>query len=151
MRLRPDHYRRSGATLVEGALVISTALLLVIAMLDLGMGVMRHNTLSHATRYLARQAIVHGSLSSSPWGPSTYGPVAANDSGAIATAVQAQLLGFDPAEVTVTVTWPDGYNDADQNFRVQVTLTSTYQPILTSLFGSSGITLQARSTMIIAH
>jgi Flp pilus assembly protein TadG len=154
MRLRPENRKRRGTSLVETALVMVVFLTLILGTLDLGLGVFRNNTLSQAARQLARQAVVHGSLSqevTTPWGPSTYGPVAANDTGAIATALQPYLVGMDPANVTVTVTWLDGGNAPDQDQRVRVTLSVPYQPMMTFIFGNPTYTLTATSTMYIAH
>lgn len=149
MRLRA--HRRRGFALLEAVLVTSIFLMLVFGMLDLGLGVFRRNTLSQAARQLARQAVVHGSLSNSPWGTSTYGPVAASDTNAIATTLQPYLVGMNPADVTVTVAWPDGGNEPDQDRRVRVTLSTTYQPTMGFIFGSQTLTLTAVSTMYIAH
>ena len=151
MRLRPENRKRRGTSLVETSLVIVVFLTVILGTLDLCLGVFRNNTLSQAARQLARQAVVHGSLSSSPWGPTAYGPVAANDSGAITTALQPYLVGMDPADVTVTVTWPDGGNAPDQGCRVQVALSTPYRPTMTFLFGNPTYTLTATSTMPIAH
>jgi Flp pilus assembly protein TadG len=151
MRLRPENRKRRGTSLVETSLVIVVFLTLILGTLDLGLGVLRNNALSQAARQMARQAVVHGSLSSSPWGPGAYGPVAASDTGAIATALQPYLIGMDPANVTVTVTWPDGGNAPDQGNRVRVALSTPYQPMMTFLFGNPTYTLTATSTMAIAH
>jgi Flp pilus assembly protein TadG len=151
MRLRPENRKRRGTSLVETTLVIVVFLTLILGTLDLCLGVFRNNTLSQAARQLARQAVVHGSLSSSPWGPTAYGPVPANDTGAIATTLQPYLVGMDPANVTVTVAWPDGDNAPDQHSRVRVTLSTPYQPMMTFLFGNPTYTLTTTSTMNIAH
>ena len=143
--------RRRGATLVETTLVTSAFMMLLLGMLDLGLGVMRHNTLSHAARQGARQAVVHGSLSSSPWGSSAYGPVTADTNAAIPNAIRPHLTGMPPAEVNVSATWPDGGNAQEHQHRVQVTVNYAYTPMLTYIFGNFSVTLSATSTMYIAH
>jgi Flp pilus assembly protein TadG len=147
----PAYRRRSGATLVEGVIVLGVLFLVVIAMLDLGILVFRQQVLSAAARHLSREASVHGSkaLILGSWGPATVGPVAASGSGAIPTAVRPQLHGLAPSEVTVTAEWPDGTNDPGA--RVRITLASDYQPVLTSLFGSAPRRLSAMSTVPISH
>jgi Flp pilus assembly protein TadG len=151
MRLRPEKRKRPGASLVETALVMVVFLTLLLGMLDLGLGVFRNNILSQAARQTARQAVVHGSLSSVPWGPSTYGPVTADDNGAIATALRPYLVGLDPSTVTVQVAWPDGGNAPDQDCRVRVTVSTPYRPMMTFVFGNPTYTLSATSTMPVAH
>jgi Flp pilus assembly protein TadG len=151
MRLRPAWRKRRGTTLPEAALVTTVFLTLCLGMLDLSLGIFHYNTLSQAARQLSRQAAVHGSYSSSPWGTTTYGPVAASDTGTIASTVRSYLVGMDPSAVTVTVSWPDSSNAPDQDSRVQVTLSTSYTPMLTFIFGSPSLTLSATSTVRIAH
>jgi Flp pilus assembly protein TadG len=140
--------------LVEGAMVMTVFLTLVLGAIDLGTAVFRQHILSEAARQGARAAIVHGSLAPSswnggPWGTTTYGPVAANTSSSQAQAVAAYLGGMNPADVQVTISWPDGSNAAES--RVTVTLTTPWTPLMGFIFGSPSITLTGASTMQIAH
>jgi Flp pilus assembly protein TadG len=146
-----DRRRRSGATLVEGAVVLGVLFLLVLAMLDLGILVFRQHVLSSAARHLSREASVHGSRATllGPWGPNNVGPVAASHTGPIPSAVRPELFGMDPAEVTVTAEWPDGTNEAGS--RVRITLTTDHRLVLASVFGSSPRRLVATSTVPISH
>jgi hypothetical protein len=152
MRLRPQAVRRSGAAMVDAALVLPVFLTLIVGMIDLGVAVFQANVLSETARQGARRAIVHGALASSgpgSWGPGTYGPVALTDSGAVAQEISPYVNGLiDPSKVNVTVQWLDGGNQ--ENDRVQVTLTYTYQPITTYVFNGS-FPLSASSTMTISH
>jgi Flp pilus assembly protein TadG len=154
MRLRHKKSRRSGASLVESGLVLTALAMLLIGAFDLGMGVFRQHVLSEAARQGVRQAIVHGSLAPSgwnggPWGPSTYGPIAANDSNVKAQAIAPYLAGMDPSQVNVTYEWPDSSNATEK--RVRVTLTTTWTPIIGFIFGNQSYTLTACSMMPIAH
>jgi Flp pilus assembly protein TadG len=140
--------------MVEAALIVTVFLALVTGTIDLAVGVFRQHVLTHAARQGVRQAIVHGELAPSSWkggkwGPTTYGPVAANDSNPKAQAIAPYLAGMDPANVQVTMTWPDGNNEVES--RVTVTLTTTWTPVMGFVFGSRTVTLSASSTMRIAH
>ncbi len=132
------------------AIILMTFLILVFGMLDLGLGVLRYNTLAQAARQVVRQAIVHGSLADrlGSWGPGSYSG-SAGDSHPIAQAVESSLAGFDLSEVTVQAEWPDGENEFQK--RVHVTVAMPYRPIITFIFGNPVFTLQATSEMPIAH
>lgn len=136
--------------MVETAIIMMVFLTLVLGMLDLGIGVFRYNILAQAARQIARQAIVHGSLAVEPWGPDTHSALA-SDASPIAQTVQPLLSGFDLSEVTIKAEWPDGNNQASEGNHVRVTVTAPYRPIVTFIFGNPTITLQAASTMAIAH
>jgi Flp pilus assembly protein TadG len=154
MRRPSSNRQRTGAALVEAALVTTVFLALVLGAVDLGGAVFRWHVLSEAARIGVRQAIVHGQNATAgwkggPWGPSTYGPVAANASDPKAQAIAPYLAGMDPAAVNVTMSWPDSSNAVEK--RVQVSLTSTWTPIMGFLFGSPTVRLRASSMMQIAH
>ena len=140
---------RRGATIVEMAIIMVVFLTLVLGMVDLGIGVFRYNTLAQAARQVARQAIVHGSMAVEPWGPGTYSALA-NDASPIAQTVQSSVSGFDLSEVTINVEWIGG-NKVTENDHARVTMTTPYRPIMTFIFGNPTFTLQATSTMAIAH
>jgi hypothetical protein len=154
MRLRWANPKRKGVSLVETALVITAFLVLTLGAVDLGVLVLRQHILSEAARQGVRQAIVHGEgapagWKGGPWGPASYGPVPATDSDAKAQALAPYLGGMDPAAVQVTITWPDGSNAVGK--RVQVTLATTWTPLVGFLFGNSSVTLTGSSQMRIAH
>jgi Flp pilus assembly protein TadG len=155
MRLQKAKNRRPGATMAESALIMTAFMMLLVGSFDLGMGVFRQYVLSEAARQGVRKAIIHGSLASTnlpgggPWGTATYGPTAANGADAKAQAIAPFLTGMDPSQVNVTYTWPDSSNLAEK--RVQVTLSTTWTPILGFIFGSPTYTISASSEMPIAH
>jgi Flp pilus assembly protein TadG len=134
--------------MIEMALIMLLFLTLVLGMLDLGIGVFRYNTLAQAARQGSRQAIVHGSLAVEPWGPDTYSALA-NDTSPIAEVIRPSLSGFDLSEVTINAEWGGG-NTIFQGNTVCVTVTAPYRPIM-AMFLWDPITLQATSTMAIAH
>ncbi|MBI3464450.1 MAG: pilus assembly protein [Planctomycetes bacterium] len=142
---------RRAAVMLESAIVLGVMLLTVLGALDLGLAVLRYNTLSEAARGLARHALVHGAQSPpelNAWGPASWAG-AADESSEIAQAVKPFLVAMEPSKVSVRVEWPDGSNEPDE--RVQVTLTYEHQPIIPVVFGSQPITLTAVSTMRVAH
>lgn len=151
MRLLPDSRSRRGATVVEAAFVLAVFVTLVVGMLDLGTALFRHHQLTYAAKGTCRAATVHGSQASvlGAWGPATVGPVAASSTGPIPTEARSHLGSLTPSAVTVTAEWPDGDNDPGS--RVTVSLTTSYQPALTWLFGADPIPLTASSTMPISH
>jgi Flp pilus assembly protein TadG len=161
MSCRPAHrlargpYRRRcrrGATIVEMAIVLMVFLTLVLGMLDLGLGVFHYHVLGQAARQGARQAIVHGNLADrlGPWGPQGF-TVTAEDASPLVAAIRPVLAGFDLSQVTIQAEWPDGGNDPSSDQRVRVTVSAPYRPIITFIFGNPTYTLQATSTMFIAH
>ncbi len=150
---QPNIHRRSGAAAAEAAVVLPTFFILVFGMLDLSIALLRNELLSEAARAGARTAIIHGQVAGlnggTSWGPSAISVYANNSSTPIAAAVSPYLVGFNLATTKVQVQWPDGGNAVQQ--RVQVTVSASYQPIMTSLFGKTALNLSATSTMPIAH
>ncbi len=146
---------RRGATIVELAIVLLLFLILVLGMLDLGIGVFRRQTLAQAARQGARQAIVHGALADRPefgyvpWGPGTLTETADVGAHPVVEKIRPYLAGFDLSEVTIQAEWLDG----DHRFedRVRVTVSAPYRPMMTFIFGNLEITLQGTSTMAVAH
>ncbi|HVK13545.1 MAG TPA: TadE/TadG family type IV pilus assembly protein [Gemmataceae bacterium] len=154
MRTRANRPARRGAATTEAALVLPVFLTLVLGAIDVSVGVARYNSLSQAARHGARQAMVHGSKAPSEWngGPWGPGPVDQPASAAGVPAVDADrpLLALCPLdESRVRVEWLDGSNEPGKP--VRVTVTSTYRPMLTFLFGNPAIAITASSTMPIAH
>jgi Flp pilus assembly protein TadG len=152
-RMRARRDRRRGAAMVEAAIILTVFFTLVFGMLDLGMAVFRQQRISEVARQLARKAIVQGvnapsTLNGGPWGPTTYtGTGSASDS--IATSIQRYLGGLNPSQVNLKVVWPDNNNNVES--RIQVTVTTTWTPMFTYIFGGATWTLRAESTMPIAH
>ena len=148
---------RHGTTLVATVISLLAFILVVLGMLDLGIGVMRSNTVSEAARIGARMAIVHGSKA--PTAAGFGGPWdGANDAVAIKARI-APLLnaeGVATDSIIVTVAHTDGPDTGttttnDPGDLVTVTVTAPYRPVLSIFFGSSTQTLTGRSRMAIAH
>jgi Flp pilus assembly protein TadG len=138
--------------MVEVAISLTVFITLVLGMVDLGYGVFRQHVLTHAARQLARQAVVRGSMADrmNAWGPQPIKMTADQGHEAV-SAISDALVGWDRSEVEVSVEWLDGGNDVTRQHRVQVALSAPYRPLMTFLFGNPAITLEASSTMAVAH
>lgn len=150
----PTLAARRAALTVETAVILPALLLLVLGMVDLSVAVMRYHVLTAAARHGARVASVHGQLCPAGWQGGPWGPnqvsVTANSTGIpLADVIRPVLPGFDLDRTDVQAVWLDGGNAEGQ--RVQVTLTTKYQPMLTAILGKTAFTLSASSTLTIAH
>ena len=148
---QPEGIRR-GAAAVEAAIMLPVFLILVLGMIDLAVGVSRKQMVCQAAREAGRLAMVRGSMAPSQlgqWGPTTFGPAPAESTDPIAKAVAAKLGGLRPSAVTLKLEWLDGSNTPES--RVRATVTTTYQPVVTYIFGPTPITLTATSTVLITH
>jgi hypothetical protein len=151
IRKRNNHRsQRRGVTAVEMAIVLPVFLAMVLGMLDLGLAVMRYNSLSQAARRVAREAIVRGSMAEplGIWGPDSYSGTA-DDDHPLAQSVRRTMVGVDYSEVAIEATWPEGGNDVQQQVTISVSV--PYRPMMTFIFGNPEFTLTATSTMRIAH
>jgi Flp pilus assembly protein TadG len=133
-----------GQALVEFAFVLPILLLLMLGLLDVARAVWQENTLAYAAREGTRYAIVHGSSSESPVGPSNTGP--------IQTRVQDSAIGV--ANITVTASWPDLAGSTpctDRGCRVIVDATAPFVPLPSQylLNGAFQITLRGGSMLVI--
>jgi hypothetical protein len=155
---RMNYRNRRGVSLVEAGVTTAALTTLMLGMVDMGVGIFRMHVISEAARQGARQASVHGTLADptppksgllGQWGPTTVGPVAANSGNTQVAGMLPYLHGVDLSTTQITFQWPDGNNNVES--RVEVTVTATWTPIMTSLFGASAYTLSASSTMPIAH
>lgn len=130
--------------------MFNVLLVLVLGMLELGIGVLQHNELSEGARHVARHAIVRGhrSISATPWGPSAYAGTAADGTEAAET-LRGTLVAVNPGDVHLQITWPDGDNEPDSRVRVEINY--QHKPIIAYLVGNYTIDLSAVSTMRILH
>jgi Flp pilus assembly protein TadG len=153
MRLKTAIRRRRGASLVETAITTTVLMMLMLGMVDMGVAITRMHLISEASRQGARKAIVQGSLAPSslnggPWGPTAFSGNG-NSTDPKVTLIQAYLTGLNLSTVTVNVTWPDGNNKTESRVTYQVG--TTWNPMMTWIFGNPTINLSAQSTMPIAH
>ena len=152
--------RRRGGVLVDAALVMVPFLTLALGMVDLGIAVFRQQVVSRAAREGARKVIVNGKAALTTWGTTTINSYATAQNVPIVTWLvsgdgqfyKGALYGLDLSVTTIQVAWIDGSNDPEAaSNRVRVTVSTTYQPMLTFIFGSPTYTLSATSTMSTAH
>ena len=160
MRPRSKRSIRRGTTLIETVLTFMSFVFLSLGMIDLGAATFQNHIVTEAARQGARIASVHGSLAPSGWNGGPWGTTAYSGSGnstgssnVIATTMNSAgiFTGLNAANVTIAVSWPDGGNVAQSGNHVQVTVSTTWTPLLGTLFGSSARTLSATSKMPIAH
>lgn len=120
------------------------------AMFDLGLAVLRYNTLSECSRRAARVAIVRGEKApeTARLGHETWMGTAA-DAHSLPDHVRPLLVSMSPEDVQFSAQWPDGGNQIGQ--RVRIELAYRHEPLLPQLFGTSGWELRASSTMRIVH
>lgn len=142
----PGKRLRMGVVLVESALVAPFLLIGLLLLLDCGLRVARSNNLSDCVRHAARHAAIHGATADDPLGPEPWSGTLGDDY-PLAEMIRHRLLTMAPADVTLSVTWPDG--DHQHSDRVQVHL-SCPQPALLP-FWTTASQITAQSTMPIVH
>ena len=136
-----------GQALVEFALVLPVAVLLMIGLFDASRAVWLTTTVANATREGTRYAIVHGAYSGTPTGPGSSSYTAPDQDTAVAAVVQQYAVGV--AGLAVSSTWPDG--DAKRGSRVTVSATAPFAPVLSEALLGGGLrfTLRGSSTLVI--
>ena len=154
---------QSGQSLVEFALMFVSFMFVMAGIFDFSRAIFYYNSLSEAARIGARYAIVHGENASSAAGPCASGASCdcddseggAPNASAIRTAVLTRTIGMNPSTVTTTCSWPDqnvsGTYLNSINKRVTVTVSYTYQPILTAFIPEANITLLGQVTSFIQY
>jgi hypothetical protein len=143
--------QRTGASVVECALVLPVLSIVLFAMLDLGLAAVRYNALAEASRRIAREAILHGSLApdtSGTWGPEEYSGTA-SDSSDLVAPVHGRVPTMEDSQVTVRVTWLD--NDNSPRDRVEVEMTYEHVPLVPGLLPWGSLDLRAVATMHIVN
>lgn len=144
-------HNRRGATVVEGAIVLSSLVIVLFGMLDLSLLVLESNTAAEASRRMCRTAVVHGQMASpqlTVWGPTTVTGTA-GDGTEYAQALDPELVTFNLSNVNYTINWLDGSNQP--GYRVQVIVNFQYQPLMPFILGGSAIPISMDTTMQVAH
>ena len=128
MRVRDGGTRRRwGGTLVEGAVVGSLALMLLLGMVVVSLGVIRYQQVASLAREGSRYAAVN---KSSP--PSAS---------ALKTYLQTYAAGMDTSKLSCTVAWGTG----------TVTVAVTYSWTPEAFLASSPMTLTSTSTVLVTN
>lgn len=145
-------HRRRGAAMVEGALVLSTALLLTLGVIIVALGVYRYQQVASLARQAARYATVHGGQ----FALDTGQPMATSTS-IYNQVIQPGAIGMDTSQITYSVTW-DNANEmpiylanptTNQYLRNRVTVTISYNWVPEAYLGS--ITLTSTSVMEMSY
>jgi hypothetical protein len=140
-----------GASALECAITLPVMFLVLFTLLDLGLAATRYNALAEGARRLARQAILHGSLSptgSEVWGPAEYAGNA-DDGSTYMIALTGMLPTMSPELVSVHLAWPD--MDNSPRDRVEVELSYEHQPLIPGFALWQPLNLRSRATMHIVN
>lgn len=127
---------RRGSTMVEGALVMTTYIYLMVGIMDFGRMGFAWNSITYAAHQAARFAATNGSASGHP---------------ASAAAIQANadsnIAGLSANSLNVSVTWTPNNNPGSQ---VQVLVSYSFKPLLIPI-SSSTLTLKSTAVDVITQ
>ncbi len=149
-RTRGCQHRRTGAALVEAALLLPLLLLIIFGAIDLGIAVQRAGLCHEAARIGARMALVHGAdaAEKGPW----------NGQAAVAAIHDRidpilQAAAIDPSHVDVAVSWQAMRSGTSLNAPgnlviVRVTIHSTH---IVPFLRLSPLSVSSESRMVIAN
>lgn len=154
-----DTKREQGSSLVEFALILPVLTMILMGIFDFGRAIYAFSAISNGAREGARYGIVH------PTNRDTDPPYAENT---IEARAAAQLMGLDPARITIKVCFPPPSFDRktynykgcpDPNPRARSDPTWGYisvlilydfypaTPLIGSIWGGGPLQLTARSSM----
>jgi Flp pilus assembly protein TadG len=122
---------RRGSTMLEGAFVMTTFVILLIGSMDFGRLGFTYNSVTYAAHQAARFASTNGSASG-------HAATVAN----IQTNADNNLIGLSATGLTVAVTWTPNNNPGSQ---VQVVVSYSFKPLVIPI--SAG-TLTLKSTAV---
>ena len=128
--------RRRGSTMVEGALVLTSFVFLLLGVMDFGRLGFAYNSVTYAAHHAARLAATNGSASGHAATLAT-----------IQTNVQNNVVALDTTCLTVGVTWTPNNNPGSQ---VQVVVSYAFKPLLIPI-SSTSVTLKSTSTEYITQ
>lgn len=145
--------RRSGAALVEAAISLVVLISTLIFVLDFSLASFRSQSLNYLAERLAREASVHGNLTSPTWRGGSWGPstvtTTLDGTDAVAELGRTFCKTLPNADVSITVTWPTGSNEMGNPVVVSVEMPwtpSMFRPVTQSV-----MTLRGVSRQTIAH
>ena len=124
-----------GTAAIEFAFVAPVLFTLTIGTIDVGRMVWSHSMLNHMAREATRYASVRGAES--------INSVSESD---MKTYVANGLIGVDPGDVNVTVTWTPSNSSGGT---VQIQLDYQYNFLIGGLVGLDPIALQGDSAMVV--
>jgi Flp pilus assembly protein TadG len=120
-----------GGTLIEFSLILMLLLTVLFGVIEVGMMILTYTTLATATRAGARYAVVHGADCTGVCGQSSPDPLIGSVGVSNAVKDLTTAAGLVTANLTVTVTYPNGNNSIASP--VQVTAAYAYTPIVSFL------------------
>jgi Flp pilus assembly protein TadG len=128
--------RKRGSTMLEGALMMTTFIILLVGAMDFGRLGLAYNSITYAAHQGARFASTSGSSS---------GHVAT--AAAIQSNVDNNLVGLNATGLTVSVTWTPNNNPGSQ---VQVAVSYRFQPLVVPI-SSSALTVKSTAVDTISQ
>ena len=127
---------RRGSTMLEGALVMTTFVVLLVGSMDFGRLGFAYNSVTYAAHQAARFAATGGSASGH-----------AASVAAIQANADSNLLGLDASKLTISVTWTPNNSPGSQ---VQVVVSYGFQPLVIPI-SSKSLTLKSTAVDIITQ
>ena len=128
--------RRRGSTMLEGALVMTTFVILLVGAMDFGRLGFAYSSVTYAAHQAARFAATNGSSSGHAASVATIQANADNN-----------LIGLNAHNLTVSVTWTPNNNPGSQ---VKVIVSYGFQPLVVPI-SSSSVTLRSTAVDIITQ
>ena len=127
---------RRGSTMLEGALVMTTFVILLVGSMDFGRLGFAYNSVTYAAHQAARFAATNGSASGHAASVAT-----------IQANADSNLLGLNASKLTVSVTWTPNNNPGSQ---VQVVVSYGFQPLVIPI-SSTSLTLNSTAVDVITQ
>ena len=127
---------RRGSTMLEGALVMTTFVILLVGSMDFGRLGFAYSSVTYAAHQAARFAATNGSASGHAASVAT-----------IQANADSNLLGLNAAQLTVSVTWTPNNNPGSQ---VQVVVSYGFQPLVVPI-SSTSLTLKSTAVDVITQ
>ena len=127
---------RRGSTMLEGALVMTTFVILLVGVMDFGRLGYTYNSVTYAAHQAARFAATNGSASGHAASAAT---IQANAKG--------NMVGLNASDLTVAVSWNPNNNPGSQ---VQVVVSYGFQPLVVPI-SSTSLTLKSTAVVIITQ
>jgi Flp pilus assembly protein TadG len=143
-----DRWRENrGSSLVEFALISFMFVMVLAGVVEVGRMVLVYNTIANAAREGTRYAIVHGADQTvSPSGPGN--PCTCTDVKTVITNFASAGL-INTSAMTITVSYPDGNNNAGSHVSVKVLY--TYDPFVNFFNSLLNTTLGSTSQGVITY
>jgi Flp pilus assembly protein TadG len=147
MRVRDRWREDQGSSLVEFALISFMFVMVLAGVVEVGRMVLVYNTIANAAREGTRYAIVHGADQTvSPSGPGN--PCTCTDVKTVITNFASAGL-INTSAMTITVSYPDGNNNAGSHVSVKVLY--TYDPFVNFFNSLLNTTLGSTSQGVITY